>query len=77
METKNLVSNLQLLNAKHAKSLSTSGTAVQRLSALAGGGVAVGTVVMDQVTGQKVEVLSAGVAYMPEEVLSEVPTVRK
>lgn len=72
METKNLLSSLQLLSAKHAKVLSTSGSAEQRLSVLAGGGVAVGTVVVDRVTGQRVEVLSAGVAYMPSEVLREV-----
>ena len=77
METNNLVSSLQILNAKHAKKLSTSGTAEQRLNLLSGARVAVGTVVLDSVTGQRVEVLSSGVAYMAEEALNEVPTVRK
>ncbi len=77
METKNLVSSLQILNAKHAVKLSTSGTAEQRLSAVAGAGVVTGSVVLDSVTGQRVQVVSAGVAYLPEEVLREVSTVRK
>lgn len=71
-ETNNLITSLKVLNAKHALGLATSGTAEQRLSLLAGGGVAVGTKVRDSVTGQTVEVISAGVAYLPEEVLNAV-----
>lgn len=70
MNTENLITRLKVLNAKHALGLSTSGTAEQRLSLLAGGGVAVGTKVRDKVTGQTVEVLSVGVAYLSEEVLN-------
>lgn len=77
METKNLLSSLQILNAKHAKILSTRGTAEQRLSLLAGGGVAVGTEVIDKVTGQRVQVVSAGVAYLPEEAINAVSVVQK
>ena len=72
MATNNLLSSLQILNARHAKVLSTSGTAGQRLSVLADAGVAVGTVVLDSVTGQRVEVLSAGVAYLPMEAINAV-----
>lgn len=72
MEINNLVSSLQILNAGHAQKVSTAGSAAQRLSVLTQAGVAVGTQVFDSVTKQPVEVLSAGVAYLPEEGLHEV-----
>jgi hypothetical protein len=68
----NFMLGLKILNAQHARILSTKGTAAQRLSLLTQAGVAVGTKVFDSVTKQPVEVVSSGVAYLPSEVIDAV-----
>jgi len=72
MDISNLVGGLKVLSAKNAVGIATQGTAAQRLSVLAGAGVASGTQVIDSVTGQLVEVVSVGVAYLPSGVLNGV-----
>ena len=61
VDTNNLVSRLKILNAGHARTLSTSGTAAQRLSALSQAGVATGTAGCDFVPGHKGEGVWGGV----------------
>jgi hypothetical protein len=71
-EIDNMVTSLQNLSAKNALGIATQGTSAQRLAKLAQAGVAPGTVVIDSVTGQPVQVVSVAVAYFPTEVLGEV-----
>lgn len=72
MDISNILTGLQAMAAKNASGISTRGTSAQRLSLLAGGGAAIGATVIDSVTGQAVEVVSVGVAYLPKAVLDEV-----
>ncbi len=72
MDVSNLINQLQIIKARNAVGIATRGTADQRLSLLSGAGVAPNTVVIDSVTGQPVEVVSVGVAYLPQEVLNAV-----
>ena len=70
MDINNMLGSLQVLAAQNAHGVATQGTSKQRLSLLAGGGVAPGTTVIDSVSGQPVTVVSVGVAYLTREVIS-------
>jgi len=72
MDIDNLIGQLTVMRARHAQGVATQGTSAQRLALLAQAGVAPGTKVIDSVTGQPVEVVSVGVAYLPQEVINAV-----
>lgn len=70
MDINNMIDSLKVTEAQSASGIATQGTSRQRLSMLAGAEVAPGTTVIDSVTQQPVQVVSVGVAYLPEEVLN-------
>lgn len=72
MDISNVITGLQVIGAQNASGIATRGTSAQRLALLAQAGVVPGVKVVDSVTGQQVEVVSVGVAYLTQEVLAHV-----
>jgi hypothetical protein len=67
-----VLAGLQLLNAQAARGIATRGPLSDEIHVDPALGVAPGRIVYDTVTGQKVTVVGATFAYLPQQMIDEV-----